>query len=107
VTDYPVSQAIGLILSDDDHGRITVTFADKEMRSWSYASDDERRIKMQIAQGWCDGWKHYSDHENAQYLRDLHDRQDVRKMLAHFAGMPNTAEVRQLILDELSNRGKR
>jgi hypothetical protein len=96
-------------LSDNDHGMINMTLRDKEIRSWSYASDDERRIKMLVAreyiEGWCDGWKYYSDQESALYLRDLHNRQDVRKMLADFAGMPNTAEVRQLIVDRL-NRTK-
>jgi hypothetical protein len=102
-------QVLKLRLSDDDRGKIAMTFSDKEMRSWSYASDDERRIKMLVAheyiEGWRDGWMCYRDQESALYLRDLHNRQDVRKMLVDFAGMPNTAEVRQLIVDRL-NRTK-
>lgn len=46
-------------VSDDDKGGITVTFNGKELRGWSYASDDERRTKMLAAreyvEGWCDG----------------------------------------------------
>jgi hypothetical protein len=98
-----------LRLIDNDRDEITVTLANKQLRGWSYASDDERRIKVLMAreyvEGLGDGWKYYGNQETALYLRDLHNRQDVRKMLVDFAGMPNTAEVRQLIVDRL-NRTK-
>lgn len=46
-------------VTDDDSGEITVTFNGKELRGWSYSSDDERRTKMLAAreyiEGWCDG----------------------------------------------------
>jgi len=46
-------------VTDNDAGEITVTFNDKELRGWSYASDDQRRTKMLAAreyvEGWCDG----------------------------------------------------
>jgi hypothetical protein len=44
---------------DDDKDQITVTLNGKELRGWSYASDDERRQKMlqarEYVEGWCDG----------------------------------------------------
>lgn len=51
---------------DNDKGEITVSLISpagkaKELRGWSYASDNERRIKMLAAreyvEGWCDGVK--------------------------------------------------
>ena len=46
-------------VTDNDSGEISVTFNGKELRGWSYASDDERRTKMLAAreyvEGWCDG----------------------------------------------------
>lgn len=46
-------------VTDDDKGEITVTFNGKELRGWSYTSDDMRRSKMLCAreyiEGWCDG----------------------------------------------------
>ena len=46
-------------LTDNDEGEITVALAGKELRGWSYASDDERRAKMLAAreyvEGFCDG----------------------------------------------------
>lgn len=46
-------------VTDNDEGEITVALDGKELRGWSYASDDERRVKMLCAreyvEGWCDG----------------------------------------------------
>lgn len=46
-------------VTDNDDGEITVTLDGKELRGWSYSSDDERRTKMLCAreyvEGWCDG----------------------------------------------------
>ncbi|MBR0693625.1 hypothetical protein [Bradyrhizobium lablabi] len=46
-------------VTDDDRGEITVAFNGKELRGWSYGSEDERRTKMLCAreyvEGWCDG----------------------------------------------------
>jgi hypothetical protein len=46
-------------VTDDDKGDITVTFNGEELRGWSYANDNERRIKMiaarEYVEGWCDG----------------------------------------------------
>lgn len=46
-------------VTDDDKGEITVSFGGRELRGWSYASDDERRQKMlqarEYVEGWCDG----------------------------------------------------
>ena len=46
-------------VTDNDTGEITVALDGRELRGWSYASDDERRIKMLAAreyvEGWCDG----------------------------------------------------
>lgn len=46
-------------VTDNDAGEVTVTFGGKGLRGWSYASDNERRVKMTAAreyvEGWCDG----------------------------------------------------
>lgn len=46
-------------VTDNDGGEISVTLDGRELRGWSYASDDERRGKMLAAreyvEGWCDG----------------------------------------------------
>lgn len=48
-------------VTDNDRDEITVTNAGKELRGWSYANEDERRLKMLMAreyvEGWCDGGK--------------------------------------------------
>lgn len=46
-------------VTDNDRDEITVTLGGKELRGWSYSSDQERRIKMLCAreyvEGFCDG----------------------------------------------------
>lgn len=46
---------------DNDKDEITVALDGRELRGWSYASDAERRQKIQQAreyvEGWCDGWE--------------------------------------------------
>ena len=43
-------------ITDDDHGVITATVCGKEVRAWSYANDDERRLKMRMAHEYAEGW---------------------------------------------------
>lgn len=43
-------------VTDNDDGQITVTLDDKELRGWSYSSDDERRTKMICAREYVEGW---------------------------------------------------
>jgi len=49
-------------VTDDDHGSITVTLNNKELRGWSYGNDNERSTKMLCAreyvEGWCAGYDH-------------------------------------------------
>jgi hypothetical protein len=44
---------------DFDDGEISVRLGSREIRGWSYASDDERRQRMlqarEYVEGWCDG----------------------------------------------------
>lgn len=51
-------------VTDDDHGEITIVYAGKQLRGWSYVSDGERRQKMLLAreyvEGWCDHREHLS-----------------------------------------------
>lgn len=46
-------------VTDNDAGEITVTLDSRELRGWTYGTDDERRQKMMQAreyiEGWCDG----------------------------------------------------
>jgi len=48
-------------VTDNDMGYIVVTLDGKELRSWIYDSEDERRRKMLLAreyiEGWGDGWE--------------------------------------------------
>jgi hypothetical protein len=41
---------------DDDNGTITVQILGEEIRGWSYSNDDERRVKMQRARDYVEGW---------------------------------------------------
>lgn len=45
-------------VTDNDKGEITVSLDGRELRGWSYSSDDERRAKMlqarEYVEGWCD-----------------------------------------------------
>jgi hypothetical protein len=41
---------------DNDNDEITVTLGGREIRGWSYASDDERRQKVQQARDYVEGW---------------------------------------------------
>lgn len=43
-------------VTDNDSGEITVLLAGRELRGWSYASDDERRLKMTAAREYVEGW---------------------------------------------------
>jgi len=47
-------------LTDNDEGEITVSFNERELRSWSYGDDNTRRVKIHLAheyiEGWHDGW---------------------------------------------------
>lgn len=44
---------------DNDKDEVTVSLDGRELRGWSYATDDERRQKMlqarEYVEGWCDG----------------------------------------------------
>lgn len=46
-------------VTDNDKDEITVSLNGKELRGWSYSTDDERRRKMLLAreyvEGYCDG----------------------------------------------------
>lgn len=46
-------------VTDNDQGEISVALDGRELRGWSYSSDDERRRKMlqarEYIEGWCDG----------------------------------------------------
>ena len=43
-------------VTDNDAGEISVTHNHKELRGWSYSSDDERRTKMLCAREYVEGW---------------------------------------------------
>lgn len=44
------------VVADDDKGEVRVTIDGKTVRSWTYAGDDERRLKMLAAREWQDGY---------------------------------------------------
>jgi hypothetical protein len=41
---------------DDDAGEVTAVVGGKEVRGWSYKDGAERRIKMQMAHEFAEGW---------------------------------------------------
>lgn len=43
-------------VTDNDSGEITVSLDGRELRGWSYANDDERRLKMTAAREYVEGW---------------------------------------------------
>lgn len=43
-------------VTDNDSGEITISLNDRELRGWSYFSDDERRVKMTAAREYVEGW---------------------------------------------------
>lgn len=45
-----------LRLVDDDHGEITITIEGREIRGWSYANENERRVKMLAAREFIEGY---------------------------------------------------
>ena len=47
-----------LFLRDNDKGEISVTVerGGRELRGWSYESDEERRTKMLCAREYIEGW---------------------------------------------------
>lgn len=49
-------------VTDDDGDTITVSLAGKEIRSWSYFNQDERREKMKLAREFVEGWFQASEH---------------------------------------------
>lgn len=47
---------MNLRVKDNDKDEITVMDGDKEVRGWSYANDQERRVKMLCAREFVEGW---------------------------------------------------
>jgi hypothetical protein len=43
-------------VTDNDRGEITATLGGKELRGWSYSSDDERHTKMLCAREFVEGF---------------------------------------------------
>jgi len=41
---------------DDDEGIISVVLRGCELSGWCYDNDDERRVKMQRAHAYVEGW---------------------------------------------------
>jgi len=41
---------------DNDRDEVTVKLDGQELRGWSYANDNERRIKMLCAREYVEGW---------------------------------------------------
>lgn len=42
-------------VTDNDRDEIVVTFGGRELRGWSYSSDQERRVKMLCAREFVEG----------------------------------------------------
>ena len=46
---------------DNDHDEITIEFEGRELRGWSYFTEQERKVKIKMArefvEGFCDGFE--------------------------------------------------
>jgi outer membrane receptor for ferric coprogen and ferric-rhodotorulic acid len=51
-------------VTDNDKDEITVSLNGREIRGWSYATDDERRLKMQMAHEFAEGWFQATEHHH-------------------------------------------
>lgn len=75
-------------VTDNDKDEITVSLDGKELRGWSYASDDERRAKMLQAREYVEGFCEARD-KTAELVKefeaigpfDAETLQDLRRML--------------------------
>ena len=43
-------------VTDNGRGAVLVTFEGRQIRGWSYQSDDERVLKMKYAREFIEGW---------------------------------------------------
>ena len=86
-------------ITDDDHGVITATVCGKEVRAWSYANDDERRLKMRMAHEYAEGW--FQARAAVATQDTLHARHWQRHLLDHASGISSVlvkanAEIERL-----------
>jgi hypothetical protein len=51
-------------VTDNDKDEITVALIGRELRGWSYKDDAERRIKMQMAHEFAEGWFQATEHHH-------------------------------------------
>jgi hypothetical protein len=56
-------------ITDNDRGEISATVAGVEVRGWSYFNDEERRLKMQMAHEFAEGWFQASELTRQLYAR--------------------------------------
>lgn len=61
-------------VTDNDRDEITVTMNGKELRGWSYSSDQERRVKMLYAREFVEGYCAGAD----EFERDLEELRAVK-----------------------------
>lgn len=47
---------LSIRIKDDDQGQITASIPDKQVRSWEYIDETERRMKMRMAHEFAEGW---------------------------------------------------
>lgn len=73
---------------DDDRDTISAVYNDKQVRSWEYHSEDERRMKMRMAREWQEGFLH------AMQIVSERSRQRAREMNAELP--PEQADVMRL-----------
>lgn len=85
-------------VTDDDKDTITVTHMGKEVRSWHYDNDSQRRTKMQQAreyiEGFCDGQDYMK--KTMLTVKGIHLRERLRRTLFKFE---QTVEVREKIIE--------
>ena len=62
-------------ITDNDKGTVHVTYRGHKVRSWLYASDDERRLKTRLAheyvEGWVDGYRKRRHEYHEQRISEM------------------------------------
>jgi len=87
-------------VTDNGRGAVIVTFDGRQIRAWSYQSDDARRLKMMYArefiEGWIEGRDHKHDPKDVAVVQGINIREKLLRVLFRF---DETASIREKIVE--------
>jgi len=85
---------------DNGRGAVIATFDGRQIRAWTYQSEESRRLKMgygpEYIEGWVDGREHKHDPKDVAVVQGIHIREKLLRVLSRFN---ETAEVREKIVE--------